>query len=201
MNRNLIQINNKYGAVSDENGEIKVIKKENSDCDFEDILIKENDLDYLKKRLGMEKRHLEEVKNNSKYGNIFNAFILVAEIILFLVVSSTLPMSTTIICMLLFYICSKVPNIGLFGTRFTRYMKKKRLNERIKEIEEKLPELERELQTLKENAKYSVDYKTYSDETALDHSHEFFHNLSEYAIDEQEETPIVVKDLSLTRKK
>ena len=202
MNRNIIQINDKYAAVSDEQGTIKVIKKENTDCDFEDILIKENDLDYLRKRLKMAYKHIEEINRDSKYANIFSILILIAEIVVFFGVSSTqVPIPVTIICMLAVYGCSKVFSLVEHGTRFTRHIRKKRVNERIQELEERIPELEMELQKMKEEAKYSVDYKINNDGMTIDHRQEFLHNLSEYAIDEQEETPIIVKDLSLTRKR
>ena len=44
MNEYLSQINDNYGIVSDENGEIKVVTKSENNCEFQDILLKENEL-------------------------------------------------------------------------------------------------------------------------------------------------------------
>ena len=47
MNKNLVQISNNFGVVSDENGEIKVVTKSETNCEFQNILLKENELQYL----------------------------------------------------------------------------------------------------------------------------------------------------------
>lgn len=47
MNEYLSQISDNYGIVSDENGEIKVVTKSETNCKFQDILLKENELENL----------------------------------------------------------------------------------------------------------------------------------------------------------
>ena len=58
MNKSLLQINDNYGAVSDENGNIKEITKENNNYEFKDILLKENYLQELNEKLNSSKEEL-----------------------------------------------------------------------------------------------------------------------------------------------
>ena len=62
MNEYLSQINDNYGIVSDENGEIKVVTKSENNCEFQDILLKENELENLNQELIAAKEKLIDNK-------------------------------------------------------------------------------------------------------------------------------------------
>ena len=62
MNEYLSQISENYGIVSDEFGEIKVVTKSESNFEFQDVLLKENELEILKQELMDAKEKLIDNK-------------------------------------------------------------------------------------------------------------------------------------------
>ena len=48
MNKELFQLNDNLGAVTNEKGNLRVVYKGNNNCEFKDILEKENELELLK---------------------------------------------------------------------------------------------------------------------------------------------------------
>ena len=65
MNHNLVQVNDNYGVVIDEKGNVSLISKENCKYNFEHILIGENELEELNSKLNNLKRELSNNKSNS----------------------------------------------------------------------------------------------------------------------------------------
>ena len=197
MNKNLLEVGNNTGDVSDENGYVKIVHKDSNDWEFKEILELENDLDYLHKRLTMTKNNLDKNKKDSIAANIWSACILVGEVFVYMVLHKQLPLSVTIAGMVCFYTFIKGFSIIEHGTRFTRHIKKKRLIERLEKTEEKIPLLEKELKEKKEK----VNYKVSTTSRNLEQSKEFISSLPEYTIEDEKEIPVVAKDLILTRKK
>ena len=134
MNKNLLEVGNYTGVVSDENGYVKIVHKDSNDWEFKEILELENDLDYLHKRLTMTKNNLDKNKKDSIAANIWSACILVGEVFVYMVLHKQLPLSVTIAGMVCFYTFIKGFSIIEHGTRFTRHIKKKRLIERLEKI-------------------------------------------------------------------
>ena len=197
MNKNLLEVGNYTGVVSDENGYVKIVHKDSNDWEFKEILELENDLDYLHKRLTMTKNNLDKNKKDSIAANIWSACILVGEVFVYIVLHKQLPLSVTIAGMVCFYTFIKGFSIIEHGTRFTRHIKKKRLIERLEKTEEKIPLLEKELKEKKEKVNYKVSTTSRNSEQ----SKEFISSLPEYTIEDEKEMPVVAKELILTRKK
>ena len=155
MNEYLSQISENYGIVSDEFGEIKVVTKSETNCKFQDILLKENELENLNQELITAKSELTENKANTIFGELGN-LVIILSIELFPVVSTQ-----SLICMLIgTYAIIKSISLALYGTRIGRYKKNKKLKSTIESLEENSVQLEAELKNLKEKAKYRVESDT-----------------------------------------
>ena len=157
MNEYLSQISENYGIVSDEFGEIKVVTKSETNCKFQDILLKENELENLNQELITAK---SELTANTIFGELGNLVIIGGGIFLsielFPVVSTQ-----SLICMLIgTYAIIKSISLALYGTRIGRYKKNKKLKSTIESLEENSVQLEAELKNLKEKAKYRVESDT-----------------------------------------
>jgi len=159
MNEYLSQISDNYGIVSDEFGEIKVVTKSENNCEFQDILLKENELENLNQELIAAKSELTENKANTIFGELGNLVIIgggILSIELFPVVSTQ-----SLIYMLIgTYAIIKSISIALYGTRIGRYKKNKKLKSSIESLEKNSVQLEAELKNLKEKAKYRVESDT-----------------------------------------
>ena len=201
MNQNLVQINDNYGAVSDENGSIKVISKENSDCELKDILIRENELENLSLKLNTAKKELSSNKSDTIFGEILNTLIVAGEIVLYVGLNSTLPTAALITVMALFYIPTKGMNLVSEGSRIGRYIKRKKLNATIRDLDEKIPQLEKTLTDMKAKTKYNVEYATIDESKSASHISNAYRDLFVYMQSYVNEEPKEVKVLSLTRKK
>ena len=200
MNQNLVQINDNYGAVSDENGNIKVISKENGDCELKDILIMENELENLSLKLNTAKKELSSNKIDTIFGEILNTLIVAGEIVLYVALNSTLSTAALIIVMALFYIPTKGMTLELEGSRIGRYIKRKKLNATIRDLDEKIPQLEKTLTDMKAKTKYNVECATINESKLASHISNAYRDLSVYMQSYVNEEPKEVKVLSLTRK-
>lgn len=200
MNQNLVQINDNYGVVSDEVGNIKVVNKENNDCELKDILIKENELEALSSKLNTAKKELSSNKIDTIFGEILNTLIIGGEIVLYVVLNSTLPTAALITLMALFYIITKGTNLLAEGSRIGKYIKRKKINETIRELDEKIPQLEKILTDMKTKTKYNVAQSTIN-ESKSSHISNAYRDLSVYMQSNVNEELKEAKVLSLTRKK
>lgn len=201
MNQNLIQINDNYGAVSDENGNISIISKDNQEYDLQDILTKENELEILKSRLNTEKKELSTNKMNMIFGEIMNGIVIGGEIVLYYFLHSTLPTSILLFLMSLIYIITKGITLIEYGTRIGRITKKKKLNASIEELESKIPELEKELCEMKQKTNYKINYQEHCESKTISQVNEAYQCLSAYMEHNINEEPTQVKVLRLSRKK
>ena len=138
-------------------GEIKVVTKSETNCKFQDILLKENELENLNQELITAKSELTENKANTIFGELGNLVIIGGGIFLsielFPVVSTQ-----SLICMLIgTYAIIKSISLAMYGTRIGRYRKNKKLKSTIESLEKNSVQLEAELKNLKEKAKYALN--------------------------------------------
>ena len=204
MNQGLVQINDNYGVVSDESGNIKLISKENNDCEFQDILKKENELEYLNASLKKLKEELATNASNTKYGEVASGLILIGEVFLYALLSSGTSFEVLVTVMTCYYAASKMLAFASLCvgssrvTRIGRYIEKKKLNASIKEIKERIPQVKKEIENMKEK----VDYVVESDTAKLDNSVDnAYYDLSRYIENDRNIKPTKVKVLSLTENK
>lgn len=201
MNKNLVQISNNFGVVSDENGNVKILNKENEDYCFQDILMTENELESLKSELNDTKQKLHLNKIDIILGEILSSLLIIGEIILYSVGVSSYPISALAIVMTLTYIPMKT--ILLFscgGSRIRKYTQKKKLNKTLNDLEEKIPQIEKSLNTMIEKAKYSANWTEDKDLNPESYVLSAYHNSTLYSENNVNEKKPKVKVLSLTKK-
>ena len=160
MNEYLSQISDNYGIVSDENGEIKVVTKSETNCEFQDILLKENELENLNLELIAAKRELTENKANTIFGELGNLVIIGGGIFLGIELFPAISTQLLIYKLIGIYAILKPILLAMCGTRIGRYKKNKKLKSSIESLEENSLQLEVELKNLKEKAKYKVETDT-----------------------------------------
>lgn len=154
MNQNLIEINDNYGVVTDEHNNIKLIKKENSSYPFEEILLRENELEELKTKLKVYTQILSSSRGAGVAGKIANALFLTVFVVSFAYLYSRMPIGELIFCEILFYLPFKGMTVLTIGTKSERDNEKKELTSTINEIESQIPVLEKELEEIKEKTTY-----------------------------------------------
>lgn len=160
MNEYLSQISDNYGIVSDENGEIKVVTKSENNCEFQDILLKENELENLNQELIAAKSELTENKANTIFGELGNLVIIGGGIFLSIELFPVVSTQSLIYMLIGTYAIIKSISLVMYGTRIGRYKKNKKLKSTIESLEENSVQLEAELKNLKEKAKYKVESDT-----------------------------------------
>ena len=160
MNKNLVQISNNFGVVSDENGEIKVVTKSETNCEFQNILLKENELENLNQELISAKRKLTENKANTIFAELGNLVIIGGGIFLSIELFPVVSTQLLIYQLIGTYAILKSIILAMYGTRIGRYKKNKKLKSSIETLEENSVQLEAELKNLKEKAKYRVESDT-----------------------------------------
>ena len=160
MNEYLSQISDNYGIVSDENGEIKVVKKSETNCEFQDILLKENELENLNQELITAKSELIDNKERTINGELCNLVIIGGLIMLAIAIFPVVSTQLLIYLLTGFYAVFKAITTAICGTRIGRYKKNKKLKSTIESLEENCVQLEAELKNLKEKSKYRVESDT-----------------------------------------
>ncbi len=200
MNQHLIQINNNCGVVSDEDGNISLIKKENDLYDFEKTLLKENELETLELKLKNSKEALSDNNQNKIFGEIANAGLIVLEVAIFASLHSILSIKMLIAVMAIAYMPFKGLISVICGTRIGRHFKKKKLTADIEKIELDISTLEKELKEIKEKSKYKVEYQTATNSNEETSTKEICHEIS-MPIDNISERNNKVRVLSLSKRK
>ena len=160
MNEYLSQISDNYGIVSDEFGEIKVVTKSETNCKFQDILLKENELENLNQELITAKSELTENKANTIFAELGNLVIIGGGIFLSIELFPVVSTQSLIYMLIGTYAIIKSISLVMYGTRIGRYKKNKRLKSTIESLEKNSVQLEAELKNLKEKAKYRVESDT-----------------------------------------
>lgn len=160
MNEYLSQISDNYGIVSDEFGEIKVVTKSETNCKFQDILLKENELENLNQELITAKSELTENKANTIFAELGNLVIIGGGIFLSIELFPVVSTQSLIYMLIGTYAIIKSISLVMYGTRIGRYKKNKKLKSTIESLEENSVQLEAELKNLKEKAKYRVESDT-----------------------------------------
>ena len=153
MNVNAIKIDDTRCAVIDEQGNIKIVSL-NSNEQLEKLLLKENELENVKKELEKCNKDIIENKNYSIAAEFRNISTYILDILIFLMCYTviSLPILLGIIC-----VCHgllKGTNILNHGTRAGRKIKRNTLNQKLKLLEEQIPVLEKQISEIKNNYNY-----------------------------------------------
>ncbi len=155
MFKNLIQVNDNLGVISDENGNMGLIEKENDSYSLEEISLKNNECESLDIQLHNAIVALVRNNESAKVANIMDA-ILVCVVILFNVFTHSTMLIDIFYVLIVFAVIS-------FGCRIGRYIEKKKLTCEIEKLESDLSISKKELAEMMEKSKYRV-----SDEATID---------------------------------
>lgn len=178
MNKNFIQINENYGAVSDETGNINIISKNTTEYNLKDILEKENTLENLKITLNNKKRELHNNKISTICANVLDCLIIGGEIALYNFLHSTISTNLLIIIMATFYTMGKVPSLFAYKTRITRFKERKKANINIIELNKKIDKQKKELYEMKQKVNYKINSQEYSEEEKNSQINKEFQHIS-----------------------
>ena len=146
MNQSFIQINDNTAVVIDENKKIIIIKKDNDEYTFEEILKKENELEQMKYELSELEGIYKERKALAQIGNVVGAGALIGYINI-----ACTEQEPAIIGLM---------PIGLAGASFVIYStsqfikNKKRIKVLIGEDKEKMKQTLEILENMKQKTKY-----------------------------------------------
>lgn len=149
-------MNQNYGAVIDDNGNISSIRKDSSEIGFEEILKKENRLEVLNSRY---KRKTEEYDN----AIIDSKFAVAADTAVFVITAfgTIVSMGTSLPIMLLtscgIYGVSKLMAVFAYGTRRSRKYKQEELTGEIKRLEREIEDTKSEILHDKDKVKFSKE--------------------------------------------
>ena len=153
MNKTLMEINSNFGVVSDENGKLNVVSKENDKYSFRDILKKENEYN----KLSTERFDLLHKLTAIKMNELFNDLAVICGLVLGYLVylESSFGLWISMIgtyaifkgCYLVSYdMDAGVPSLFRIGRIISHIKGKKRL----KVLDELVPKMQDELNKKKE---------------------------------------------------
>lgn len=171
MNKNLVQMDDNSAFVSDENGNVSLVRSENDEVKLEDILNAENELEASIYQHELVKFRLDEINMNFFFGEAINVAAVTFGSIIYYVgaIVSGAP-SPGLLGGIIFYLMIKGLGIKAYGSRIGRHKKKKQLSVEKLEIEGKIIELNKELENMKEKVSYekkSIDTVEYNYELPL----------------------------------
>ena len=158
MNKNFMQIDDNFGVVSDEKGNISLVRSENNEVQLEDILNKENELEYLSDKYKSKQLELEIIKENIGMSNVLNIASLAGGVYIYSLGVATNPVYVSLLVGVGVYALFNIISIGAsHGTIISHYKKRKKLLIELEELEEQIPVVNKELEDIKDKAVYKVE--------------------------------------------
>ena len=158
MNKNLVQIDDNLGVVSDEKGNISLVRSENNEVQLEDILNKENELEYLSDKYKSKQLELEIIKENIGTANFLNIVSLAGGVYIYSLGVATNPVYVALLVGVGVYALFNIISIGAgHGTIISYYKKRKKLLIELEKLEEQIPVVSKELENIKDKAVYRAE--------------------------------------------
>lgn len=154
MNKDLIEINNNCGAVSDENGDIKIIKKDSEEKDFLEILTTENEIENIFLHIEKLKKEISNIEHKKEKIDLILMIPIVSGISMLI-----LKMLPPII-ILYTIIASYTLSTPLYLQKSYYSKKKTLLIEKIQELNKKEKKLTKKLRNIKYITNYRIKNKS-----------------------------------------
>lgn len=154
MNKEFMQINDTDYVVTNDDGELNLIKSNNNNT-IEEILIKENKIEKITKLITNNNNTLEYIKYTDKFRKILNLILILSTVIFSFSMTYWGFIKTLILCSLIFCII-RLPFTAIFGTKLLNKNKIKTLTTSIESDLQKVEILTKELEELKTNSNYQV---------------------------------------------
>ncbi len=160
MNENFIELNDNFGIVSDDMGNLDFISKRTNEYSFEDILSKENEIEDLNDKLLQVKHELfynKEAKlKAAKMLNI--ASIIPGVSCLIVALSTKIPLQTIVLGPAIAFVGFQITKFAIIGRKSKFKEKVDKLNTLANNLETNLNTLEKELEDIKTKVDYGKTY-------------------------------------------
>ena len=192
MNEKFIELNDNFGIVSDDMGNLDFISKRTDEYSFEDILSKENEIEDSKILLSTLNNELDRKKFQLKYGKKFTLFYLVPFLIpIMSYLTGALNLSSIIFAFMLLESLFVGLKITFFGKKSNVINRINFLSVDINKAENIIKELEKELSTIKEK----VEYKNNFNSLIASNNNDYSYNYNEIIEPDNSKKNIKVKTL------
>lgn len=192
MNEKFIELNDNFGIVSDDMGNLDFISKRTNEYSFEDILSKENEIKDSKILLSTLNNELDRKKFQLKYGKKFTLFYLVPFLIpIMSYLTGALNLSSIIFAFMLLESLFVGLKITFFGKKSNVINRINFLSVDINKAENIIKELEKELSTIKEK----VEYKNNFNSLIASNNNDYSYNYNEIIEPDNSKKNIKVKTL------
>ena len=174
MNEKFIELNDNFGIVSDDMGNLDFISKRTNEYSFEDILSKENEIEDSKILLSTLNNELDRKKFQLKYGKKFTLFYLVPFLIpIMSYLTGALNLSSIIFAFMLLESLFVGLKITFFGKKSNVINRINFLSVDINKAENIIKELEKELSTIKEKVEYKNNFSSLIASNNNDYSYNY----------------------------
>lgn len=192
MNEKFIELNDNFGIVSDDMGNLDFISKRTNEYSFEDILSKENEIEGSKILLSTLNNELDRKKFQLKYGKKFTLFYLIPFLIpIMSYLTGALNLSSIIFAFMLLESLFVGLKITFFGKKSNVINRINFLSVDINKAENIIKELEKELSTIKEK----VEYKNNFNSLIASNNNDYSYNYNEIIEPDNSKKNIKVKTL------
>lgn len=175
MNKNLVELNENCGMAVDENGNITIITKENSEHEFKEILERENELETIGTDFSDVYDKYTTAKINLKSSRLSNIVIVTFTLLLAGLLGFTNSGYYLTVEELIAVIGTgtffKLMSVQMFGTAIGNKKKIKNLKGQAASIHQKDVTLEKQLDDIKEKVNYSAVDKTTNKFTFTPHEY------------------------------
>lgn len=160
MNENFIELNDNFGIVSDDMGNLDFISKRTNEYSFEDILSKENEIEDLDDKLLQVKHELFYNKEAKlKAATMCNfASIIPGVSCLIVALSTKIPLQTIVLGPAIAFVGFQIFKFAIIGRKSKFKEKINKLNTLANNLETNLDTLKKELDDMKTKVDYSKIY-------------------------------------------
>lgn len=160
MNEKFIELNDNFGIVSDDMGNLDFISKRTNEYSFEDILSKENEIEDLNDKLLQVKHELFYNKEAKlKAATMCNfASIIPGVSCLIVALSTKIPLQTIVLGPAIAFVGFQIFKFAIIGRKSKFKEKISKLNTLANNLETNLNTLEKELEDMKTKVDYSKTY-------------------------------------------
>ena len=158
MYKELVELNDKEGLVSNENGNISLVRKESDEYSFDDILNLETELEKKQINLSDVNYKLSENKLKCSMSKMISILEVVMEVLILLISIGYASPLRIVITMILSYLSLEgLTCCMLASTRKSRKKEQQELLQALNELESEIPLIEKKLKEMEEKVNYTTE--------------------------------------------
>ena len=158
MYKELVELNDKEGLVSNENGNISLVRKESDEYSFDGILNLETELEKKQRNLSDVNYKLSENKLKCSMSKMISILEVVMEVLILLISIGYASPLRIVITMILSYLSLEgLTCCMLASTRKSRKKEQQELLQALNELESEIPLIEKKLKEMEEKVNYTTE--------------------------------------------